>query len=65
VPGEFPFTLQDVLDEMTRAEAAKKIAGECDLCGRAAEITLLVPGVFPYTALAAVCQACLRVCLGR
>jgi len=61
----FPFTLTDVLDEMARAAAEKKIAGECELCGATASITLLNPGTVPPVKVAAVCEACLRRCLGR
>lgn len=61
----FPFTLEDVFDEMARAEAAKKIAGLCDLCGHAAFLTLLIPGSPEPAALGSVCESCLRICLGR
>jgi hypothetical protein len=59
----FPFTLNDVIEEMARMAAEKKIAGECELCSATATITLLTPGTAEKAAV--LCDACLRRCLGR
>jgi len=66
-PQPFPFTMQDVLDEMSRMKAEKKIAGECELCGATASLTLVDPTGSHYVKVGVVCTVCLtrRTILGR